>query len=331
MNYGKYFFILLFLTMGGKFSQADVLSEQNTRLGIVEKIFESSLMDLKTSLDQLDQRNQFLEHENAKIKSQMEGLEAELQQLKKREAELSGTDEVSLSDEQLDQTKPILEKEISELSRESAVLAQENQSIEEKVNIKQKQSDGLRKNVLKLNQMTAGLNNQLSSLQGKDHLKEKGKNQEKERLWLSLQEKEKRLKNLREKQKEESKMLPSDRGKEDQFLQKQSQLKQQVLKLEQQWASFLVEEKRSFNQSQRLEVSRETQMDQVDKEINFLTSRKKELEQILAQAKEKLGSLSSNTLADTLPPLEEKFNSLIQENVSLKEKVSSLETQLRQP
>jgi hypothetical protein len=95
--------------------------------------------------------------------------------------------------------------------------------------------------------------------------------------------------------------------------------------LERQWASFLVEEKGSFSQSQRLEVSRETQMDQVDKEINFLTSRKKELEQILTQAKEKLGSLSSNTLADTLPQLEEKFNSLIQENVSLKEKVSSLE------
>ncbi len=315
----------LFVPLATISARADVLSEQNTRLEIVEKIFESSLMDLKASLDQLAERNQFLGSENAKMKNEMQGLEEELENLKKRKSELSGTDEAFLSDEPLGQIKPISEKEILELSRESALLAQENQSVEEKVNIKQKQYDGLRKNVLKLSQAAASLNNQLNSLEEKDRLKEKGQSQIKERLWLSLKEQEAKLKSLRKKQKEKSTMPPSDRGREDQFLQKQSQLKQQVLKLERQWASLSAEEEGSFNQSQRLEGSREAQMDQVDKEINLLTSRKKELEQILTQAKEKLEGLSSNTLEDTLPPLEEKFNSLVQENVSLKEKVSSLE------
>ena len=320
-----FIFFFLFLIIGGIPAQSDVLSEQCARLKIVERVLESSLIDLKRSADQLSERNQFLASENPRIKKQIDGLQEELKGLKERKAKIFGTEGASLSEPSLADASS-LEKEVFKLSQENTVLGAENQNTAEKINIKQKQLDGIRQKNSALSQDTARLNNQLSSLKGKDHSREKGKTKEKDSLLLSLQEKQRRVKNLEGKGKEKSKVPPSSKAKKDQLSQAQSQLKQKIIKLERGLASLSAEDAGSFNQSQSLAENRETQAAQIDKEIELLDSRRSELGQVLARAKENLKNISLNaSLEPKLKELQEKLNSLKRENEILREKISSLE------
>jgi len=322
--YGFYF---NFLNIG---AADDVSREQDTRLKIVESVLESSLLDLRKSAREVERRNQFLLGENKNLAGKVQELEKELKPLQGKKAQLSTSDEGPSATPAYQKLQASsLQEQITRLLKEKDLLGQENRKSEEEKKIKQEKFEESREsNSDKVEEKNA-LRQKLHSLKTqKEPSLAKELSQEKKRLLSFIEEKKEKIEKLqRKKQKSGSKKDYSSSKGRDHLREKQSQLQEEVSKLERGLSVISGDERQNLNWLQKIEQSRNAQLVQFNQEIDSLTLRKQELERTLAAVQEKLKASPINLLSENQPlePLEEKLNSLERENQALKGQIPSLE------
>ena len=307
-------------------------AEQTARISAYD-ILESSLLGLKESAQKLEDKNSWLSSEVEQLRLKTKDLQARFKKIDTMKPSPVATGQPSHPKFKQDVgTFSKTEQDFQRVpgdGRDSLDL--EEAALEQNLELKRKQQEDLRQQLLTLQQETAKLSQDLQLVTPQGRLK--SVTTEKNRLSKLIAASDKNIAGVEQRikqfKKSQSKLINMLRALED----SNASLKQELAAGDIDHKAALDEGNAMASEVENVKKEKEEQLSRMGEEINKLSARSKELDDILTKAKVKLGGTTQiNPLAISEEEYQLRHNlSIMQtENITLKSEFSALAKKLEE-
>lgn len=295
-----------------------------------QAIFEYSLRSLKDSADQLSVKNK-------ELASQIEKMEAQIQKYNGDLNSLEG-EHTSLSQESIQAhnalkegliPSAIMEDKIDDVQGSAHRVGEDEQRLKSRMEARQKQHDELQQSMDNLRDEIAAIQAQIKALKG-DADKEDAQEQRPLKHSLTLSQKSlaegaKKLNQIKSRYAKPLNMLEN-------LKEKESSSRQRFENLQDEMEDIIKEEKNLQSDIDGISRQREDQVNQLNAKIASLTSRQKDLENVLVEANKRISGNDMNPADEEveISHLKQNFDVLEDESKILKEKMTKLENEYQE-